>query len=56
MSAHLPDALRVAPTLTRDGALEKGGREAASLGYVPLPASLVGQVKDYWSKSFRAGS
>ena len=26
-------------------ALEKGGREAASLGYVPLPPSLVGQVK-----------
>ena len=37
-------------------ALEKGGQEAASLGYVPLPPSLVGQVGDYWSKSFNAGS
>ncbi len=37
-------------------ALEKGSRDAATLGYVPLPPALVGQVVDYWSKSFRAGS
>jgi phosphate transport system substrate-binding protein len=36
--------------------LEKGGKEAAALGYVPLPPALVGQVVDYWSKSFKAGS
>lgn len=36
--------------------LEEGGDEAASLGYVPLPATLVQQVKDYWSKTFKAGS
>jgi phosphate transport system substrate-binding protein len=37
-------------------ALEKGSKEAATLGYVPLPPSLVGQVGEYWSKSFKAGS
>jgi phosphate transport system substrate-binding protein len=37
-------------------ALEKGSKEAAALGYVPLPPSLVGQVTEYWSKTFRAGS
>jgi phosphate transport system substrate-binding protein len=37
-------------------ALEKGSKEAAGLGYVPLPPALVGQVVEYWSKSFRAGS
>ena len=37
-------------------ALEKGSKEAAMLGYVPLPPSLVGQVVEYWSKSFKAGS
>jgi phosphate transport system substrate-binding protein len=37
-------------------ALEKGGKEAATLGYVPLPPALVGQVVEYWSKSFKAGS
>ncbi len=32
--------------------LDKGGSLAAQLGYVPLPASLVQQVKDYWSKTW----
>ena len=35
-------------------ALEKGNRDAASLGYVPLPPALVTQIGEYWSKSFRA--
>jgi phosphate transport system substrate-binding protein len=35
--------------------LEKGGKDAADLGYVPLPEPLVRQVKDYWQKSFGAG-
>ena len=37
-------------------ALEKGADEAAELGYVPLPAPLVEQVKDYWAKTFRTGA
>ncbi len=37
-------------------ALEKGNRDASALGYVPLPPALVGQVVEYWSKTFRAGS
>jgi phosphate transport system substrate-binding protein len=37
-------------------ALEKGSKEAAALGYVPLPTALVGQVGEYWAKSFKAGS
>jgi phosphate transport system substrate-binding protein len=37
-------------------ALEKGGRDATELGYVPLPPALVRQVVEYWSKTFRAGS
>ena len=37
-------------------ALEKGSKDAAALGYVPLPPALVGQVGEYWSKSFKAGS
>jgi phosphate transport system substrate-binding protein len=36
-------------------ALEKGGKDAADLGYVPLPEPLVRQVKEYWQKSFGAG-
>jgi phosphate transport system substrate-binding protein len=36
-------------------ALEKGAKDAADLGYVPLPEPLVRQVKDYWQKSFGAG-
>jgi phosphate transport system substrate-binding protein len=36
-------------------ALDKGGKDAADLGYVPLPEPLVRKVKDYWQKSFGAG-
>ena len=35
--------------------LEKGGNDAIALGYVPLPAELVKQVKEYWQKNFGAG-
>jgi phosphate transport system substrate-binding protein len=31
--------------------LEKGVKEAADLGYVPLPHTLVTQIKDYWAKT-----
>lgn len=34
-------------------ALENGADEAAGLGYVPLPAPLVEQVKAYWARTFR---
>ncbi len=34
-----------------DWALSKGANDAATLGYVPLPASLVGQIKAYWTKT-----
>lgn len=34
--------------------LDAGAPTAARLGYVPLPAPLVQQVKGYWSKSFGA--
>ena len=36
--------------------LEKGAKDAADLGYVPLPPPLVKQVKDYWAKNLKAGS
>jgi phosphate transport system substrate-binding protein len=36
--------------------LEKGANTAAQLGYVPLPDSLVQQIKAYWNKSLNAGS
>lgn len=32
-------------------AFEKGGADAAALGYVPLPTPLVEQIKMYWSKA-----
>jgi phosphate transport system substrate-binding protein len=32
--------------------LEKGAKDASDLGYVPLPDTLVQQVKDYWRKNF----
>jgi phosphate transport system substrate-binding protein len=32
--------------------LEKGSSTAARLGYVPLPAFLIDQVKDYWARTF----
>jgi phosphate transport system substrate-binding protein len=36
--------------------LEKGAKDASDLGYVPLPPSLVTQVKEYWAKNLQAGS
>jgi phosphate transport system substrate-binding protein len=36
-------------------AFEKGGSDAAALGYVPLPAPLVEQIRSYWAKAQRAG-
>jgi phosphate transport system substrate-binding protein len=33
-------------------ALERGAADAAHLGYVPLPSSLVTDIKKYWSVSF----
>jgi phosphate transport system substrate-binding protein len=36
--------------------LEKGARDASDLGYVPLQLELVGQIKDYWTKSLKVGS
>lgn len=35
--------------------LEKGAKDAAQLGYVPLPEPLVRQVKNYWLETFRSG-
>lgn len=32
-------------------ALERGGLDAAALGYVPLPAALVEKVKNYWHEA-----
>ena len=34
-------------------ALEKGQKQAASLDYVPLPASLVKQVESYWAANMK---
>ncbi|SAK94997.1 phosphate ABC transporter substrate-binding protein [Caballeronia arationis] len=34
-------------------ALEKGQQQAQSLGYVPLPDSLVKQIEAYWSSNFK---
>lgn len=36
-----------------DWALGKGTGRAAALGYVPLPESLVGQIKGYWADKLR---
>ncbi|MFM9975802.1 MAG: phosphate ABC transporter substrate-binding protein PstS [Beijerinckiaceae bacterium] len=36
-------------------AFDKGGDDAAALGYVPLPAPLVEQIKSYWAKPPAAG-
>lgn len=36
--------------------LEKGAKDATRLGYVPLPESLVRQIKGYWSKAFKVES
>jgi phosphate transport system substrate-binding protein len=35
---------------------EAGAADATTLGYVPLPETLVKQVKDYWAASMKAGS
>jgi hypothetical protein len=32
--------------------LERGAGDAAALGYVPLPQTLVAQVKTYWTSNF----
>jgi phosphate transport system substrate-binding protein len=37
-------------------ALDKGGADASALGYVPLPESLVKQVKGYWSRALKFGA
>ena len=37
-------------------ALDKGAKDAAALGYVPLPDSLVQQVKAYWSRTLKFSS
>ena len=39
-----------------DDAGESGAADATTLGYVPLPETLVKQVKDYWATSIKAGS
>lgn len=36
--------------------LEKGQKDAADLGYVPLPEPLVNQVKAYWASTFKFSS
>jgi phosphate transport system substrate-binding protein len=36
--------------------LERGTKDAADLGYVPLPPTLVSQIKDYWAKNLKPGS
>lgn len=33
--------------------LDTGARDAAALGYVPLPPTLVKQVKDYWATTYQ---
>ena len=36
--------------------LERGASDAAHLGYVPLPSSLVTDIKKYWASGFRFSS
>ncbi len=36
--------------------LEKGTKDAWNLGYVPLPDTLVRQVKEYWAKKLKTGA
>ena len=36
--------------------LDNGAADATQFGYVPLPESLVKQVKAYWAANFRAAS
>ena len=48
------DTARSAATLEFFGwALERGQAQANSLDYVPLPPSVVAQVKAYWAKEFK---
>lgn len=35
--------------------LDKGAKDAADLGYVPLPPALIAQVKSYWATQLKAG-
>jgi phosphate transport system substrate-binding protein len=37
-------------------ALDDGAAEASSLGYVPLPAPLVNQVKNAWTASYKGAA
>lgn len=37
-------------------ALDKGATDAAQLGYVPLPQTLVAQIKSYWARNYKVGS
>jgi phosphate transport system substrate-binding protein len=39
-----------------DYGLGRGGADAATLGYVPLPEALVNQVKKYWTDKFKFSS
>ena len=32
---------------------DKGARDAANLGYVPLPQALVAQIKEYWARTLQ---
>ncbi len=55
-----PDASRSAARIARvhdlfRTAFDKGGADAARLGYVPLPPALVQQVKDSWTSTKRPG-
>ncbi|MGL4728883.1 MAG: phosphate ABC transporter substrate-binding protein PstS [Bosea sp. (in: a-proteobacteria)] len=55
-----PDASRSAARTARvhalfDIAFDEGAAAAARLGYVPLPASLVLQIRDAWKRPLRTG-
>jgi len=55
-----PDASRSAARIARvhdlfRNAFERGGEDAARLGYVPLPPTLVKQVQEYWARPLRPG-
>jgi phosphate transport system substrate-binding protein len=36
--------------------LDKGAQDASALGYVPLPETLVTQIKRYWASNLKTGS
>ena len=46
----------VAPPLDVAPSLDKGAQDAFALGYVPLPETLVTQIKRYWASNLKAGS